>query len=101
MPFLIGCFGLLFPRIVLFLVWLLGGHYLGRAYPQWIWPALGFIFFPLTTLVFAYANNGLANGGPMPALGWLLVALAVLADLGCLKGGRQASQRSRRNRSDD
>jgi hypothetical protein len=102
MPFLVGCFGLLFPRIVLFFVWLFGHGYLDRAYPSWIWPVLGFIFFPLTTLVFAYANNALANGGAMPALGWVLIAIAGLVDLGCLRGGRHATEyrKSRRNRDD-
>ena len=32
MPCLMGCLALSFPRVALFLVWLLGGSYLERAY---------------------------------------------------------------------
>jgi len=85
-----------FPRFVLFLVWLFGNHYFLRAYGSRIWPLLGFIFLPLTTLVFAFAVNSLSNGGGVSPFGWLLTALALLADLGLLGGGGHQWRRSRR-----
>src|SRR5687768_2885875 len=95
MPCFVGCLALLFPRVALFLVWLLGGDYLVRAYDGWLWPLLGFFFLPLTTLTFAYGMNSLGAPNEMEPLGWLLVALAVAADLGLLRGGAQGAERYR------
>lgn len=91
MPFLVGCLAVAFPRLALFLVWLFGGGYLDRAYEHWLWPLLGFLFLPLTTLVFAFAFNTVGASGEVTPLGWLLTGLAVLADLGILGGGRKSA----------
>ncbi|HEY3593611.1 MAG TPA: hypothetical protein VGL13_07045 [Polyangiaceae bacterium] len=90
MPLLIGCFALAFPRMAIALVWLFGGNYLSRAYGLWIWPVLGFLFLPLTTLAFAFGLNTLGHGAEMPPLGWLLVGLAAAGDLGLMGGGHRA-----------
>ena len=82
MPCLVGVLALAFPRVALFLVWFLGGNYLGRAYDHWIWPLLGFLFLPLTTLVFAYGMNSGPVMGVLTPFEWLLVALAAAGDLG-------------------
>ncbi len=99
MPCLVGCLALGFPRIALALVWLLGGGYLGRAYGGFVWVLLGFLFLPLTTLTFAYAMNSLGAPGQVPPLGWLLVGISLLADLGLLgRGGRDAHRYRRGHR---
>lgn len=95
MPCFLGCLALAFPRAVLFLVWLLGNGYLERAYGHWLWPLLGFLFLPLTTLAFAYAVNGLAAGGSVSLFGWLLTGVALLIDVGLLGGGRSGYRRYR------
>jgi hypothetical protein len=95
MPCFVGCLALVFPRLALFLVWLLGGSYLDRAYDHWLWPLLGFFFLPLTTLTFAFGINSLGHGQAMPPLGWLLTGLAVAADLGMLSGGGRNAWRHR------
>jgi len=89
MPCLIGCLALFFPRLALFLLWFLGGNYLGRAYEHWIFPLLGFFFLPLTTLAFAFGMNTLGSPTEMEPLGWLLVPLALAADLGLIGRGAQ------------
>lgn len=101
MPFLVGCLAIAFPRVALFLVWLLGGGYLGRAYEHFLWPLLGFIFLPLTTLAFAYASNSLGAPGEVPPFGWLLVAVAVLVDIGLLGSGRKSADDYRKRRDAD
>lgn len=101
MPFLVGCLAIVFPRLALFLVWLFGGTYLGRAYEHWLWPLLGFLFLPLTTLVFAFAFNTLGAPGELTPFGWLLTGLAVLADLGILGGGRKSAGRWRSKKKRD
>lgn len=90
----IGCLAAFFPRVALALVWLFGGNYLERAYDQWYWPVLGFLFLPLTTLAFAYGMLSLGKPNEMEPLGWLLVAIGLLMDLGVAGGGSaQAKKR--------
>jgi purine-cytosine permease-like protein len=98
MPCFVGCLAILFPRVALFLVWLLGGSYLEQAFQHWLWPFLGFLFLPLTTLAFAYGVNSLGQGGSMPPLGWLLVALALAVDVGLMGGGGRDAYRYRQRR---
>ncbi|HEX3777330.1 MAG TPA: hypothetical protein VHV51_22810 [Polyangiaceae bacterium] len=95
MPCLFGCLAVAFPRVALFLVWLFGGHYLLHAYHSRLWPLLGFFFLPLTTITFAFAVNSIGNGVTVPPIGWLLTALALLADLGLLGGGHRQWRRYR------
>ena len=85
MPCLVAIGALIFPRLILVLVWLFS-DYLGRAYETVIWPLLGFLFLPLTTLAYAFAIN--ANGS---VEGWYLAAVvvAVLIDLGIIGGSRR------------
>jgi len=84
---------LLFPRIALVLMWIFSPtHYLQQAFHGGlVVPVLGFIFLPLTTIVYAWELNS-----NMPTAGinllWLLVA--VIVDLGGLGGG--AHRQSRR-----
>ena len=78
MPCLLAIFAYSFPRLVLALVWLFSG-YLGRAYQTTLWPILGFIFMPLTTLAYALAIN---SHGSLSGFYLFLFILAVLLDLG-------------------
>jgi hypothetical protein len=82
---------LLFPRVALVLMWLFS-TYLQRAFHGGLMlPVLGFIFLPVTTIVYAWEINS-----RMPAAGinllWLLIA--VIIDVGGLGGG--AHRQSRR-----
>ena len=92
MPCLVGCLAVVFPRLALFFVWLFGGDYLVRAYESWVFPLLGFLFLPLTTLSFAFGMNSLGSPGEMEPLGWLLVGLSALVDLGLWRGGAEGTR---------
>jgi len=89
---LLGILGFLAPRIVI-VVLVLTSDYLGRAYQTLLWPLLGFLFMPLTTLAYAWARN---TYGSVQGLGLVVVVLAVLFDLGLL--GRAARRRKREAR---
>lgn len=89
MPVLVGCLALAFPRLALLLTWFFGGGYLDRAFDSFLWVALGWLFFPLTTLVFAYATHSLGAPGEVSDLGWVLVGLSAVSDLGLLGGMRK------------
>ena len=63
--------GFLGPRLALF-VWWVFGNKVDAAFDNWIWPLLGLIFLPWTTLAYVLA------WGPVNAVsgaGWLVVAL--------------------------
>jgi hypothetical protein len=93
MPWLFGCLALLFPRLVLVLVWLFGGSYLDSVYRNVLLLLAGFLFLPLTTLAFAFASHSLAAGQQLTALGWLVTGLAALVDLGLLGSHRSRFRR--------
>jgi hypothetical protein len=83
MPCILLLLFLAFPRVVLVLMFLLS-DYLTRAYHGLLVPLLGFIFLPLTTLVYAWELNShmAIQGGNL-----LLLIIAVVVDLGGLSGG--------------
>ncbi len=84
MPCLI-VIGLFMPRVVLAGIWLLSSWF-SAAYDTVIWPVLGFLFMPYTTLAYMGAmlnNNHVVNG-----LWLVLVVVAALVDLGFIGGGR-------------
>jgi len=85
MPCIAAILTLAFPRVVLVLVFLFS-NFLQRAYDTLLWPLLGFLLLPLTTLTYAWTIN---TRGAVD--GWYLAAvvLSVLIDLGLLgSGGR-------------
>ena len=58
--------------------WWVFGSKVDAAFDSWIWPLLGLIFLPWTTLAYVLA------WGPVNAVsgaGWLVVALGVAADI--------------------
>ncbi len=92
MPCLIALFALFVPRITLALVFLFS-DYLHRAYETAIWPVLGFLFMPLSTLAYAFAVN---SNGTVTGLYLVVVVVAVLMDLGCVGGGARCGRRKDR-----
>ena len=89
MPCILTIIALAFPRIVLFLVFLLS-NYLGRAYQTVLWPFLGFFFMPLTTLAYAWAIN---SAGSVQGIYLVAVVIAVLIDLGLIGSGEHGRRR--------
>ena len=83
MPCLLLILVLAFPRVVLALMFLLS-NYLERAYHGLIIPVLGFIFLPLTTIVYAWLVN---SHLPIAGVNAIILILAVLIDVGGLGGG--------------
>lgn len=79
------------PRVALFFTWLFT-DFVSRAYDTFWVPALGFVFLPWTTLVYALAHDGSGVG----SIGWLFVAIALLADL---SSWRNAARREYRERN--
>jgi hypothetical protein len=75
------------PRIVL-AGWWIFGEKVDVAFGSWIWPLLGLLFLPWTTLfyVIVWSIGGVSGAE------WLLVALGVILDVGTY-GARTAKAR--------
>src|SRR3954449_3081128 len=77
-----GCLFLLItmlsPRLGVIILWTFT-NYVNLAFNTWIWPLLGLIFLPWTTLFYILVA---APAGGITFWGWLFVALGLLSDLG-------------------
>jgi hypothetical protein len=66
------------PRLVVLFAWIARPAYFDSVFDSWIWPLLGLIFLPFTTLMW------LLLGAPPAGIqgwDWLWIILAVLLDL--------------------
>jgi hypothetical protein len=91
MPCLLAIVVLAFPRIVLVLMWLFS-NILDRAYHGLVIPLLGFIFLPITTIVYAWMAT---NGMPMAGFNLVILVIAVLLDAGSHGSGAGYYRRRR------
>ena len=68
-----------FPRIALLIIWIARPVYVDAVFDTWIWPLLGLIFLPFTTLIWV-----LLDQPPVGVHGWdwLWIVIAVFLDLG-------------------
>ena len=94
MPCLIALLALIAPRVTIILL-VIFSSYMADAYNTILWPVLGFIFFPFTTLAYAFAIN--ANDS-VSGIYAILLVIAVLLDLGSMGGGGQTYVVTRRDR---
>lgn len=86
---LVAALALITPRVVIVLL-VIFSDYIGEAYDGFLIPFLGFLFLPLTTLAYAYAQH---NGG-LDGLRLALFVIALLIDLGII-GGSDKARRAR------
>ena len=89
MPCLLLIIVLAFPRVVLVLMYFTSS-YLERAYHDLLMPLLGFVFLPLTTLVYAWLTN---SHRPMEGMNLIYLVVAVIVDVGGLGGGESHRRR--------
>ncbi len=89
MPCLLAIIVLAFPRVVLVLMWLLSDS-LTRAYHGLLIPILGFIFLPITTIVYAWMVN---SHMPLEGVNLLILVVAVVLDVGSHGGGARYYRR--------
>jgi hypothetical protein len=97
----VGCLLVLFsaiaPRMAIVVLWLFT-NYLEAAYGSWLWPTIGFVVLPTTTIAYAVAVNDLSSNnlvGPhrVSVGGVILVVFGVLIDLGLIGGSARRSRR--------
>ena len=80
------------PRAGIILWWLFNPMRVNAVFGNFLLPLLGLLFLPFTTLAFLLLYKPFISG--LAGLDWLLIALALIVDLGSYGGGWY----SRRNR---
>jgi hypothetical protein len=70
------------PRAGVLIWWLIRPVYYQAVFDSFIWPILGVIFAPWTTLMYLLVARGGVVG-----FDWVWMSLAVLVDLGTYAGG--------------
>ena len=75
---------LLGPRFATLIWWLINPVRFSSAFSSFIWPILGIIFAPWTTLMYLIVWSPVTG---VYGLDWLWIGLAVLADIGMYVGG--------------
>jgi hypothetical protein len=78
----LGClfamFAATFPRIGLIIIWAFT-EWVDIAFDTWVWPLLGLIFLPFTTLMYVLVD--VSTVGSINFGGWLLIILSALIDI--------------------
>ena len=84
MPCLLALLAVAFPRVAIVLLWLFSNFFSG-VYNNVVIPVLGFLFLPLTLIVYTYLEK--THPGPMGTQQLIFVFIAVILDLGLIGGG--------------
>jgi hypothetical protein len=71
------------PRAAIVLWWLMAMGRWEAAFTTWVWPVLGFLFFPWTTLMFV----AVAPRGDVVGLDWMWLSFAFFFDILSYGGG--------------
>ena len=91
MPCILALIAILFPRVLILVLWIFTDWFNG-VFQTTIWPVLGFLFMPLTTLWYSVVINN--YGGQWNSLTIVVMVIAVVIDLG--SNGSGYKQRNRR-----
>jgi len=89
MPCLLLLLTLAFPRVAIVLLYMFS-NFLERAYHSLIVIVLGFLFLPVTTIVYAWVVN---SHHPVEGVYLVAVIVSVLIDLGLLGHGARSRRR--------
>ena len=89
MPCLLLLLTLAFPRLAIVLLFFFS-NFLERAYHSLLYIVIGFIFLPVTTIVYAWIVN---SHQPVQGLYLVAVIVSVLIDLGLLGHGARSRRR--------
>lgn len=84
MPCLLALLAVAFPRVAIVLLWLFTSFFTG-VYNNVIIPVLGFLFLPLTLIVYTYLEK--IHPGALGTQQLIFVFIAVILDLGLIGGG--------------
>jgi hypothetical protein len=80
-----------FSRIMLLMYWISRPVQWNAAFDTWIFPCLGFLFLPFTTLMYVWLVQGV---GGIQGIDWLWLILAVICDIASLGSAGYANRNS-------
>jgi len=83
------------PRAAVVVWWFLNPLRFRTAFDSAMWPILGFLFLPWTTLAYLAAWS---PGGGIQGLDWVWLALGLIIDLGTHTGGAYGNRDRLRRR---
>ncbi len=70
------------PRLVLILAWIFSDRWAVVWQGEWIWPLLGIIFLPYTTVMYMLAwTPAVAGGSNIEGWDWMWIILGLILDL--------------------
>jgi hypothetical protein len=75
------------PRLVLILMWIVGAR-ISAAFSSWVWPLLGIIFLPYTTIMYVLVWSPVTG---IAGWDWIWILLGVGLDV--MKWGQIANNR--------
>jgi hypothetical protein len=84
MPCLLALLSVAFPRVAIVLLWLFSSFFSG-VYNGILIPVLGFLFLPLTLIVYTYLQK--TSSGHLSTTQLVFIFVAVIVDLGLVGGG--------------
>ncbi len=70
------------PRLAILVWWVYSPVYIYSLFDTWIWPLLGFIFLPWSTL-----NYMIVAPGGIIGFDWIILGLGIFADMATYFGG--------------
>ena len=82
MPCLLAVLAVAFPRVAIILLWLFTSFF--HSIHGLLIPVLGFIFLPLTLIVYTYFHN---TGTPLGPTQLVFLLIAAVVDLGLVGSG--------------
>ena len=71
------------PRAAILVWWIFTPAYVDQLFQTWIWPLLGWLFLPWSTLMYMVV----AGNGGIVGFDWILLGLGVFADMATYFGG--------------
>jgi hypothetical protein len=90
MPCLLAVLAVMFPRIVIVVLFLFTNYFTGMFPESVLIPVAGFLFMPVTLLGYTYLTK---QNQPVDAFFLVVMIVAVVLDLGLLGGGERARRK--------
>ena len=77
------------PRLAILVWWIYTPVYISSLFQSWIWPLLGWVFLPWSTLMYMTVA-----GGGIVGFDWIIVGIGIFADIGTYLGGYRERERA-------
>ena len=79
------------PRLAILVLWIYTPLYIDTLFQSWVWPILGWIFLPWTTLMYMTVAD--PGGGGIIGFDWIILGIGVFADMFTYFGGYKERER--------